>query len=274
MGGVPRIAVRRADDATLARAGHAAQPATESEVNQLDVVHRDIGAGIAAADPLGELARADRFRFQQRAIAVVDMLAVRRRPPKFAAACDRGPIACDTRPSRAHFPDALMRLQFVQFRQRQHRRLFDQQMLARPRARLSPRKNADRRARRRKRNRRPGSTGHESSSFNSARPGGKVSRLCRFDRPRLPRRLEPACRFAWQPRLAQIRTKRRTPDRKVPRDAASRTLADRSRRRSSPSRPCRRVGGGSARVIFDRPEESCWQDSPRPIALPVELPCA
>ena len=34
----------------------------------------DVGAGVAAGDPLGELAAADRLRLQQRAVAVVDVL--------------------------------------------------------------------------------------------------------------------------------------------------------------------------------------------------------
>ena len=46
----------------------------EREVDQLDVVDGDVGAGVAAGDPLGELAAADRLRLQQRAVAVVDVL--------------------------------------------------------------------------------------------------------------------------------------------------------------------------------------------------------
>ena len=53
--------------------------AAEGEVDQLDVMHGDVGAGVAAGDPLGELAAADRLRLQQRAVAVVDVLAARRR---------------------------------------------------------------------------------------------------------------------------------------------------------------------------------------------------
>src|SRR5207249_9678962 len=42
-------------------------------VDQLDVMDRDVGAGVSPADPLGELAAADLLRFQKRAITVVDM---------------------------------------------------------------------------------------------------------------------------------------------------------------------------------------------------------
>ena len=58
----------------LAGAGDALQPAAEREVDQLDVMHGDVRAGIAAADPLGELAAADALGLQQRAVAVVDVL--------------------------------------------------------------------------------------------------------------------------------------------------------------------------------------------------------
>ena len=34
----------------------------------------DVGAGIAAGDPLGELLAGDQFRLQQRAVAVIDVL--------------------------------------------------------------------------------------------------------------------------------------------------------------------------------------------------------
>ncbi len=45
----------------------------KGKVDQLDVMHGDVGAGIAALNPLGELAAADAFGFQQRAVAVVDV---------------------------------------------------------------------------------------------------------------------------------------------------------------------------------------------------------
>jgi hypothetical protein len=52
----------------------ALQPAAEREVDQLDVMHGDVRAGIAAGDPLGELAAGDLLGLQQRAVAVVDVL--------------------------------------------------------------------------------------------------------------------------------------------------------------------------------------------------------
>ena len=53
-----------------------AQPrrrSAEGEVDELDVMNRDVGSGIAADDPFGELLAADRLRFEQGAIAVVDV---------------------------------------------------------------------------------------------------------------------------------------------------------------------------------------------------------
>ena len=63
------------DQAALAGACHALQPSAEREVDQLDVMHGDVRAGIAPDDPLGELLAGDLLRLQQRAVAVVDVLA-------------------------------------------------------------------------------------------------------------------------------------------------------------------------------------------------------
>src|SRR4051794_9122724 len=78
--GVPGIPARRTDQATLPVAGNAREPPAalpsplggqpECEVDELDVVDRDVGAGVAALDPFGELAAADRLRLQERAVAV------------------------------------------------------------------------------------------------------------------------------------------------------------------------------------------------------------
>ncbi len=74
LGAVPGGAVFRADEAALAGGGDGFQFAAEGEIDELDVMDGDVGAGIAADDPFGELSAGDRFRFEQRAIAGVDVL--------------------------------------------------------------------------------------------------------------------------------------------------------------------------------------------------------
>jgi len=56
---VPRVAIGRADDAALAGAGDRLQAPAERKVDELDVMHRDVGARIAPVDPFGELAGRD-----------------------------------------------------------------------------------------------------------------------------------------------------------------------------------------------------------------------
>ena len=70
----------------------------EGEVDQLDVMDGDVGRRVAAGDPLGELAAADRLRLQERAVAVVDVLAGRRRRRGCGASCGPGRRACGRRP--------------------------------------------------------------------------------------------------------------------------------------------------------------------------------
>ena len=65
--------VRRADQAALAGGSDRLQPAAEREVDQLDVVHRHVGARVAPGDPFGELAPRNASRFEQRAIPVVNV---------------------------------------------------------------------------------------------------------------------------------------------------------------------------------------------------------
>ena len=59
--GIPGGPRRRADQTALAGGADAGQSPirAESEINQLDVMDRDVGAGVATHDPLGELAAAD-----------------------------------------------------------------------------------------------------------------------------------------------------------------------------------------------------------------------
>src|SRR5262249_40984913 len=85
--GVPGRAGRGTDEAALAGRGDAVERPVqaEGEVDKLEVMHRDVGAGIAAANPLGELGAADRFWLQEGAIAVVDVLeyAISDQSPEF-----------------------------------------------------------------------------------------------------------------------------------------------------------------------------------------------
>jgi hypothetical protein len=74
LGGVPGVPVGRAHEAALARAGDGLEAAAEREVDELDVVDGDVGAGVAALDPLGELPLGDALGLQEGAVAVVDVL--------------------------------------------------------------------------------------------------------------------------------------------------------------------------------------------------------
>ena len=117
-------------------------------------MHGDVGAGIAAGDPLGELAAGDALRLEQRAVAVVDVLqlAVGDQRAQFlvvgieqlviddlgqhAACCGR--VASSSSSSAATAPTA-----------------FRSARACRPRAPPGRPRSGDRRAWRRRRNRRP-----------------------------------------------------------------------------------------------------------------------
>src|SRR2546421_2490556 len=72
---IPGVAVCRTNETALPCGVDPREPPPRAkrEVDELDVMHRDIGAGITAGDPLSELAAANLFRFQQGAIPVVDV---------------------------------------------------------------------------------------------------------------------------------------------------------------------------------------------------------
>ena len=70
----------------------------EREIDQLDVMDGHVGSWIAALDPLGELLAADLLRFEQRAIAVVDVASTCHRRRMCAVSCDPDRPACDRRP--------------------------------------------------------------------------------------------------------------------------------------------------------------------------------
>src|SRR5262249_48058623 len=73
---IPRRTVGRTDQAALPGGGNSIQLPfrTEREVDQLEVMDGDVGRGVAAGDPFGELAAADRLGFEERAVPVVDVL--------------------------------------------------------------------------------------------------------------------------------------------------------------------------------------------------------
>ncbi len=130
--GVPGRAVRRADEAALARGGDAEQAGVrgaEREVDQLDVMDGDVGSGVAAHDPLGELPAADRFRLQQGAITVVDV-------PQHAVqdvgaqllVVGVGQLVVDD--LRQHLMPLGEGGQHVQLLKTQHRRLLDEDVFA------------------------------------------------------------------------------------------------------------------------------------------------
>src|SRR5205814_10592725 len=66
----------RTDQATLSGRLDSCQPPprAEGEVDELDVVNGDVGAGIAAGDPLRELTAADLLGLEQGTVAIVDVL--------------------------------------------------------------------------------------------------------------------------------------------------------------------------------------------------------
>src|SRR5262249_23292667 len=63
--GIPGRTVGGSDQAALARRSDARElpNRAEGEVDQFDVVNGNVGPGIAAGNPLGELPAADRLRF-------------------------------------------------------------------------------------------------------------------------------------------------------------------------------------------------------------------
>src|SRR5262249_6488621 len=73
---VPGGSIDGADEAALPGGSDPCQfpVRPEREVDELEVVDGDVSARVAARNPLGELAAADLFRFEQRAVAVVDVL--------------------------------------------------------------------------------------------------------------------------------------------------------------------------------------------------------
>ena len=72
---VPGRAVRWPHQPALAGGAHPRKlpVGAEREVDQFDVVHGHVGAGIAAGDPLGKLTAADLLGFEQGTVAVVDV---------------------------------------------------------------------------------------------------------------------------------------------------------------------------------------------------------
>src|SRR6266446_2752623 len=76
--GIPGRSTDWADLPTLAGRANAREPPAggKGEVNQLDVVHGDIGARIPALHPFGELAATNLSRLKQGTVAVVDVLQV------------------------------------------------------------------------------------------------------------------------------------------------------------------------------------------------------
>ena len=127
---VPGRAVLGAHQTALPGRGNRLQPSAEREVDQLQIVDGDIRTGVPSGDPLGELLAGDRLRFEERAVAVVDVLehAVGdQRPQLFVVRIEQ--LVVDDLGQ-----DALLlsqRHQFIEFLQRQHRGLFDDDMLAR-----------------------------------------------------------------------------------------------------------------------------------------------
>ena len=55
LAGVPGIAVFWPDEASLSGTGYGFEFAAEGEVDEFDVVDGDVGAGVSAGDPFGEL---------------------------------------------------------------------------------------------------------------------------------------------------------------------------------------------------------------------------
>jgi hypothetical protein len=57
----------------LAGAGDPFQFSTEGEIDQLDVVNRNVGAGVSPFDPFGKLPARNRLRLKQRAVAIINV---------------------------------------------------------------------------------------------------------------------------------------------------------------------------------------------------------
>ena len=90
-------------------------------------MHGDVGSGIAASNPLGELPARNRFRFEQSAVAVVDVLqdTISDQRPHFLVIGVEQFVIHDL--GEQVFL-AGNRLQLIQFLQFQNRRLLNQQM--------------------------------------------------------------------------------------------------------------------------------------------------
>ncbi len=72
--GVPGVARRRADQAALAGSRHRPESAAERKVDQFDIVHGHVSAGVAPLNPLGKLLPRYLLWLQQRTVAAVDVL--------------------------------------------------------------------------------------------------------------------------------------------------------------------------------------------------------
>ena len=71
---VPGVGIGRAHQASLPGGRHAVEPSAEGEIDQFEVMHGHVRAGVAAADPLGKLLTRDLFGLQQRTVSVIDVL--------------------------------------------------------------------------------------------------------------------------------------------------------------------------------------------------------
>lgn len=71
---VPGVAVFGTNESALSGAEDGFETSAEGEVDEFDVVDGDVGAGVSAGDPFGELLAGDLSGFEERAVAVIDVL--------------------------------------------------------------------------------------------------------------------------------------------------------------------------------------------------------
>lgn len=74
LAGVPCIAVFGSHEASLSGAGDGLESTAEGEVDEFDVVDGDVGTGVSSGYPFGELGAGDLAGFEERAVAIVDVL--------------------------------------------------------------------------------------------------------------------------------------------------------------------------------------------------------
>ncbi len=192
---------------------------------------RDVGAGIAARDPLGELLAADRLRLQQRAVAVVDVPqdAIDDVGPQLLV-IGIGELVIDDLGQHALLPSE--GLQFIEFLQAQDGGLLDQDVLAggesgsrRVEMAIVGRGDAD------------GIDALAEQLLDGVRSGA-VDERARCDPLPVAGSARRALRCGWRRPPVPPRRSRNRGDTDL-RRAVARTAADRSRRRSCRGRPCR-----------------------------------